>query len=678
MGEPDFQQLSAALLEELAAEAEVGLPNGALDARVQRARELYGEMSEGERRENAEVAAHLGRMTRNRPVLHYQESDQDEMAAAMAALQGLEDLPLTPREGTRVYQGAREPEALLAYMGYPAFRPGQREAVQAALSGRDSMVVMPTGGGKSLCYQLPGLASPDLTVVVSPLIALMADQYRRLVTDGHPAVMLASGLAEELALQHLQDIRNGRARMVFCSPERFASGAFLRALESRRIDLFVIDEAHCLSEWGHDFRPDYLRLPQALARLGRPAVMACTATATHLVAEEIRSRLGMREPVEVRSGFDRPELSFDVQVIEGSGSQAAKLSVLQQCLQREEYRPAIVYCGTRKETESLSEQLRATGVSAAAYHAGLGADERASTQNRFMDSDLEVVCATNAFGMGVDKSNVRSVFHWCLPSSVEAYYQEAGRAGRDGRPARAILLGGKADLARLRRFNDQRSIEPNLVASYWIRLQREASDSRLEIAVPSNDEERLCLAIIERSGGCKVEPAGGGRLQVSLEARLNGQDVKAACAVAKDRGWAAYHAIKNYAFEPACRRQRLLAHFGDPGPGAPLGRCCDICDPEHGLPAPEASSARTGSGRKRAPSQPVQGVDVDLYTELVLWRRGAADGKPAYTVASNATLEQIAALKPGKPTELLAVKGVGPAFVNKHAREVLALVKRYA
>ena len=186
------------------------------------------------------------------------------------------------------YQGPRDPDALLAHFGHGAFRPGQREAVEAALAGRDSLVVMPTGGGKSLCYQLPGIASEDLTVVVSPLIALMADQYRRLLAGGHPAAMVASGMPEGAVGKALREIRSGEARIVFCSPERFASESFLGALATRAVDLFVVDEAHCVSEWGHDFRPDYLRLRGVIDRLGNPTVMACTATATEQVAEEIR------------------------------------------------------------------------------------------------------------------------------------------------------------------------------------------------------------------------------------------------------------------------------------------------------------------------------------------------------------------------------------------------------
>src|SRR3954451_9676458 len=389
---------------------------------------------------------------------------------AQLALKGLDRLPVEPA-ALRAYEGPREADSLLAHFGFDSFRPGQREAVDAALAGRDSLVVMPTGGGKSLCYQLPGIASGDLTVVVSPLIALMADQYRRLVLGGHPAAMIASGMDEGAVGASLQAVRGGEARIVFCSPERFASSAFLSALAARKVDLFAVDEAHCVSEFGHDFRPDYLRLRGVIDRLGAPTVMACTATATELVAEEIVARLGLREPFVVRSGFDRPNLSFDVVPLEGTGSKARKYMLLSEALADDANRPSIVYCGTRKDVDDVTERLRADGLHAVGYHAGMAADERASAQHRFMEGDADVVVATNAFGMGVDKADVRSVIHWAIPKSVEAYYQEVGRGGRDGRPARGILLAMRADLGRLINFIERDGVEADEVLSYVARLR---------------------------------------------------------------------------------------------------------------------------------------------------------------------------------------------------------------
>ena len=259
----------------------------------------------------------------------------------------------------RAYEGPRDPDALLAHFGHAQFRPGQREAVQAALAGRDSLVVMPTGGGKSLCYQLPGIATANLTIVVSPLIALMADQYRRLILGGHPAAMIASGMDEDAVAAALRAVRAGEARLVFCSPERFASSSFLSALSARAVDLFVVDEAHCVSEWGHDFRPDYLRLRGAIDRLGSPTVMACTATATEQVAEEIRARLGLRDPFVVRSGLRPAEPVVRRGRAGGQGLEGAQAdAAVRRARGSRTAGPSIVYCGTRRDVEEVTERLR--------------------------------------------------------------------------------------------------------------------------------------------------------------------------------------------------------------------------------------------------------------------------------------------------------------------------------
>jgi RecQ family ATP-dependent DNA helicase len=498
-------------------------------------------------------------------------------------------------------------DRLLAEHGYREWRPGQRDAVIASLEGRDSLIVMPTGGGKSLCYQLPGLASTELTIVVSPLIALMRDQWEKLTAAGHPVAMITSGMDEETARDALAQVR-GEARIVYCAPERFASGVFLEALSHRTVDLVAVDEAHCVSEWGHDFRPDYLRLPQVVERLGRPTVMACTATATKPVAAEIASRFGMRDPLQVRSGFDRPNLSFDVVPLEGKGSKARRQALLEAGLGDPANRPAIVYCGTRRDTEEVATTLREVEIAAVAYHAGLEPAQRTAIQERFMATDTGVICATNAFGMGVDKPDVRSVWHATIPTSVEAYYQEAGRAGRDGKLARAVMLAMKSDLGRLVRFNQQRAADPDL-------------------------------------------------------------------AIAHERGWRAYHAIKDFIYSEDCRRRTLLDHFSDRTAGAPLDRCCDVCDARDWLPDPETIVVRkTRTASKSAPTPDLSPADAPLFEALKNWRLGAAEGKPAYTVAHNSVLAAIAAARPADADSLLAIKGIGKSFVEKYAGEVLALV----
>jgi ATP-dependent DNA helicase RecQ len=502
-------------------------------------------------------------------------------------------------------------DALLHELGYAQWRDGQREAVVAALEGRDSLIVMPTGGGKSLCYQLPGLASEELTIVVSPLIALMRDQWGKLNAGGHRVAMITSGMEDWEVSESLEMVR-GEAQIVYCAPERFASNVFLEALSHRTVDLIAVDEAHCVSEWGHDFRPDYLRLPQVVERLGRPTVMACTATATVPVAKEIASRFGMRDPLQVRSGFDRPNLSFDVVALEGTGSTARRQALLEAGLSDPANLPAIVYCGTRKQTEEVAAELRDADVAAVAYHAGLEPAHRTAIQERFMATGSGVICATNAFGMGVDKADVRSVWHVTIPTSVEAYYQEAGRAGRDGLPSRAVMLALKADLGRLVRFNEQRA----------------------------------------------------------------GDDL----AIARERGWRSYHAIKAFIYGTDCRRRALLDHFSDRTAGAPLERCCDVCDMLDWLPDPDTIAVRKPTRAKAAaaPAPDLSPADAPLFEALKTWRLGAAEGKPAFTVAANKTLTAIAAARPQSEQSLLSISGVGPAFIEKYAPEVLEIVAEHS
>ena len=510
-------------------------------------------------------------------------------------------------------EAGKKADELLRELGYESWRPGQREAVVAALEGRDSLIVMPTGGGKSLCYQLPGLATEELTIVVSPLIALMRDQWEKLRRLGQPVAMITSGMAEEDMWSALDAVRSG-ARIVYCAPERFASSVFLEALSHRTVNLVAVDEAHCVSEWGHDFRPDYLRLPEVVQRLGRPTVMACTATATVPVAREIASRFAMKDPLQVRSGFDRPNLSFDVVALEGKGSTARRQALLEAGLRDPANRPAIVYCGTRKQTEEVAAELRDGDIAAVAYHAGLAPEHRTAIQERFMATDTGVICATNAFGMGVDKADVRSVWHVTIPTSVEAYYQEAGRAGRDGLPSRATMLALKSDLGRLVRFNEQRANDPEL-------------------------------------------------------------------AIARERGWRAYHVIKEFIYGTECRRRALLDHFSDSTAGAPLERCCDVCDLLDWLPDPDTiaiSRSKPSTAKAAAPTPELSPADAPLFEALKTWRLGAADGKPAYTVAHNKVLIAIATARPADSDSLQAISGVGPSFIEKHADEVLALIAEHA
>ncbi len=584
------------------------------------------------------------------------------------------------------------PEALLARFGLHAFRPGQREAVQAALDGRDSLVVMPTGGGKSLCYQLPALASEHdprhpLVVVVSPLIALMADQWQRLREAGVRATMLASGMADGHNAQALVGIAQGHTQLVLAAPERFGSRAFRDALAQRRIGLFVVDKAHCVAEWGHDFRPDYLRLHSAIDALGRPPVMATTATATPSVAQEIARRLGLRDWLSVRSGFDRPNLAFDVVRLEGKGAVARKRAALLHVLGEPDARPAIVYCGTRKDTDAVAELIAAQGIATVTYHAGMTPDARRSSQTAFMSGEAEVVVATNAFGMGVDKADVRTVAHWALPTSLEAYYQEAGRGGRDGRPARALLLAARMDLGRLIRFINERETHVADVREYVGRLRNFAHESVAEVSAGTlGERDRMLLSIAERAGAAELSPGAAGGLRVRLTGQGSSRAAYAAIAAAKDRSWEAYRSIERYMLtDETCRRRQILDHFGDPEPCAPSGRCCDICDPDPLLaralaqaalqngPRPSARAGSSGAGGG-APATPLDPEQEERFERLRKWRLLRAGANPAYTVASNAVLTEIVRSRPSSERELLEIRGIGRAFWEKHGESLLALL----
>ena len=340
-------------------------------------------------------------------------------------------------------------QVLKEWFGFDSFRPNQEAIVQQILQGRDGVVVMPTGGGKSLCYQLPAKMMEGACMVISPLISLMKDQVDAARAIGLNAAFLNSSLSGREQSAVARRLTENALDLIYISPERFAMEDFLMLLGRAKLSFTAIDEAHCISEWGHDFRPDYLKLSQLITHFPAMPVTAFTATATHRVQEDIIARLGLREPFLVRASFDRPNLFYRVVPKEDPAKQIANF------VRRHKGEAGIVYRTSRKSVEATAKDLVRRGIRALPYHAGLSADARVKNQDAFNRDEVEVVVATIAFGMGIDKSNIRYVLHGDLPKNMESYYQETGRAGRDGEPAECLLLFGRGDIPKLRFFIDQ-------------------------------------------------------------------------------------------------------------------------------------------------------------------------------------------------------------------------------
>ena len=331
---------------------------------------------------------------------------------------------------------------LKTFFGHEGFRTGQEPLIDALLAGRDVLGVMPTGAGKSVCYQLPALMLPGLTLVISPLISLMKDQVGALLQSGIPAAYINSSLSQEEYFSVMSGARQGEYKLLYAAPERLLTDGFLSLAKRVSISMLAVDEAHCVSQWGQDFRPSYLQIPEFIGRLPkRPVIGAFTATATRQVKEDIAKLLLLDGPLKVTTGFDRPNLFFSVERPKN------KITWLYNFLTARPQESGIVYCSTRKQVEAVYETLRARGIPAARYHAGLSDEERRMNQEDFVNDRMRVMAATNAFGMGIDKSNVGFVVHYNMPKDIESYYQEAGRAGRDGSSARCVLLFSPGDVS---------------------------------------------------------------------------------------------------------------------------------------------------------------------------------------------------------------------------------------
>jgi ATP-dependent DNA helicase RecQ len=627
--------------------------------------------------------------------------------------------------------------ALRERFGLPAFYPWQREAIDELLEGRQKVVVIaPTGGGKSLCYQLPAAVLEGTSIVISPLIALMEDQVRALTQRGVAATYLASTLGPEELKRREGEIFEDRYQLVYVAPERLESPWLVERLAGLQPPLLAIDEAHCISQWGHDFRPSYLRLGEVIERMQPPRVIACTATATPIVRREIQERLGLgsdRSAVILR-GFSRPNLHLAV-VESDSSTERRKLMLgaLRSALGGPESPQggAIVYAATRRNTEKLADVLAKEGWRVAAYHAGLSAPVREEVNRRFADRSLDVVVATNAFGMGIDRADIRTVVHAQAPGSVEAYYQEVGRAGRDGQPAHGLLLTSSGDLGLRRRLigfsggRDPGSVpDSEHVQQQWrlfLDLMRyvEAGSCRHDFILRYFGDEQETL------GGCghcdvceRLEDRGeeGAARCASEEEALTVR--KALAGVARNQGRAGLTAVSEMlhgtdnerlrrlgltdltthgllkdhpkAWVLALLRRLITAGLVDlttsefPIPYlTPLG-IATMKDEEPVrvlVPSPDAGRAKTAKKERRRSERALpDNVDPSLFERLRSTRLdiARAKGVPAYVICHDRTLLEIAAYKPTSIEALADIFGMGPARIENYGEPFLETVNAHA
>jgi len=460
-------------------------------------------------------------------------------------------------------------ELLRLIFGHTEFRPHQEAVCRAAAQGQDLLLVMPTGAGKSLCFQIPGLSRGGTTLVISPLVALMEDQVAKLQALGLTADRIHAGRASDASRQVFAAYHQGRLDFLFVAPERLAAPGFLEMLVSRPPTLIAVDEAHCISQWGHDFRPEYRMLGPRLAQLRPTPIMALTATATAQVQEDIIHQLGMPDAQRFIHGFRRTNIAIEI----GELGPGDRLEIAQNILTNPAARPAIVYAPTRKHTERYATEL-AKVLKAAPYHAGMPATDRDLVQAAFVRGDVDVVVATIAFGMGIDKSNIRTVIHMALPSTIEGYYQEIGRAGRDGRPSRAILMHSFVDRRTHEFLFEKNYPDLQVLQQLYRQLSPERPMSREQLQRLAGHDEDVVTAAID-----KLRVHGGAALDVEGQV-LRGQPgwEPSYLSQRKHRALQLLQ-VAQFAASSECRMRRLVAHFGDSEEAALTCGRCDVCRP---------------------------------------------------------------------------------------------------
>lgn len=620
---------------------------------------------------------------------------------------------------------ARPLDILHQTFGYPTFRPHQEQIVEAAISGRDVMAVMPTSAGKSICYQVPALALGGLTIVVSPLISLMSDQVMALRELGVAAACLNSSLDSHERSQTLAEMSRGLLNLVYVAPERLADPAFLDVVQSHGLSLLAVDEAHCISQWGNDFRPSYQRICDFIDALPtRPPVMALTATATRQVREDIESTLGLRDPLRVVASFDRPNLSF---AVERPSGKRAKDKALLEFVRAHEQSSGIVYCMSRRAVEDVCDMLREQGVTATRYHAGLSPEERDRNQADFIYDRSPVMVATNAFGMGIDKSNVNYVVHYNLPLSLENYYQEAGRAGRDGTKAECLLLYTAGDV-HTAEFLLSRTERTDLTPEQ-LKAMHEADEQRLRQMVfyaTTTDCLRSfilryfgeeapaycgncgnCLAdyeeVDERTNALKILSCVARVRQHAIACGNPATSVGAGSIVdilrgskaAKvlERGWDSLSTYGIMADVPVPRiraiidelvyREFLTRTQGDYPTLALAGRGAVFMKGDK----PFVMRVAKGRPRKPRPEGRTRGTSAaelpdltpeqaELFEALRSLRTRLAREQqvPPYLIFNNATLEDMCRKRPMTPDELLEVSGVGAKKAERYGEAFLEVI----